>query len=388
MVLPDNQTMLASSRSVADQVSLLGAALTSGDNARIDQALEGVLLTYDAYSSSAVLREDQFAFDDLAALPEEELRDQGSADALAGVLLDLEMASVLGETARLLDSDTIAAQDVQRLEALSLDLRQTTIALQQADALEAGLFAFGEVLAAAPEISPSQNLTQALEKFEAQATQIYQTLLEQTTGLLKLSFTEIDKIDLSKVSAGLKQVFGSMDFLAGVSGLACRALDALAWAIQGLQKLLGKDLAEKSESQLKTLLEKIKQGESPTQAFLKFSYGVETGSAKIKNWAKDSKADLVSVDAGTIQLAELHQRVIQAYAIHNRIVKSLRSLDDIFLWLLKKGGVGAPLDLLLYGVFLVIMDIAILQGMDYADTATLVKWVDGVLTISQRVLAG
>ncbi len=49
---------------------------------------------------------------------------------------------------------------------------------------------------------------------------------------------------------------------------------------------------------------------------------------------------------------------------------------------------GAPLDLLLYGVFLVIMDIAILQGMDYADTATLVKWVDGVLTISQRVVAG
>ena len=203
--------------------------------------------------------------------------------------------------------------------------------------------------------------------------------------MLKLSFTELDKIDLSKVGAGLKQVFGSLDFLAGVSGLARRALDALSWAIQGLQKLLGKDLAEKSESQLKTLLEKIKQGESPTQAFLKFSYGVETGTVKIKDWAKDSKADLVSVDAGTIQLAELHQRVVQAYAIHNRIVKSLRSLDDIFLWLLKKGGVGAPLDLLLYGVFLVIMDIAILQGMDYADTATLVKWVDGVLTISQRV---
>ena len=84
----------------------------------------------------------------------EELRDQGSAEALAGVLLDLEMASVLGETARLLESDSPAIQRIcsgwKRCRWICARL---PVALQQADALDAGLFAFGEVLAAAPEIS-------------------------------------------------------------------------------------------------------------------------------------------------------------------------------------------------------------------------------------------
>lgn len=387
MVLPNKQGVLNSSRSVAGQVSMLGAALAGSDSAQINEALDALLLSYDAYSSNAAAASTQFAFDDLMALPSAELRDQGSAESLAAVLLDLEMASLLGEAARLLEDGAAAPADIQRLQQHSAGLQQTVAALEGADPLAGGVFGFGEVLAAAPEITPSADLAQALQKYEAQAGQIYQTLLEQTTELLKLSFKELDQLDLGKVGDGLKQIFGPMDWLVGQSGLVRRALDALLRAIDSLRQMLGKDLVEKSENQLKEFLEKIKQGETPTQAFLKYSFAVEPGGEQIKKWIQDSKADLVSVDAGALQLAELHQRIVQAFAVHTRIVKTLRSLDDIFLWLLKKVGIGVPLDLLLYGVFLLIMDIALLQGMDYADTATLVKWVDGVQVISQRVLA-
>lgn len=388
MVMPGLQDTLVQSQQVAEQVSSLGTVLAAGDASQVDAAVQQVLLSYDAYASSKGAVAAQPFFDTLASATEPLVRAQGSAGMLASVLLDLEMAAVLGETARIVEGEAPAPGDFSQLQVLSADLVRTSAELQLSGAPGTVGFSFDEVLAAAPEITPSADLPQAVENFAAQAQQVYTSLLEQTTALLKLSFAELDRLDLEKVLEALKQVFSPLDALVGESELARRAIDALKRAVLGLRQFLGESLSERIEAEIKKILDSIKAGDTPTQVFLKYSYGVDPGMEKIKGWLQASQVDLVSLDAGSYQLAELNQRALQVYAVHTRIVKSLRNLDDIFLWLLKKGGVGAPLDLLLYGVFLVIMDIAVLQGMDYADTTTLVKFVDGVLAISQRVLAG
>ncbi len=388
MVMPGLQDTLVKSQQVAEQVSSLGTVLAAGDASQVDAAVQQVLRSYDAYASSKGAAAAQPFFDTLASAPEPLVRAQGSAGMLASVLLDLEMAAVLGETARIVEGEAPVPGDFTQLQVLSADLVRTSAELQSSGAPGAVGYSFDEVLAAAPEITPSADLPQAVEKFAAQAQQVYTSLLEQTTALLKLSFAELDRLDLEKVLESLKQVFSPLDALVGESELARRAIDALKRAVLGLRQFLGESLSERIEREIKKILDSIKAGDTPTQVFLKYSYGVEPGMEKIKGWLQASQVDLVSLDAGSYQLEELNQRALQVYAVHTRIVKSLRNLDDIFLWLLKKGGVGAPLDLLLYGVFLVIMDIAVLQGMDYADTTTLVKWVDGVLAISQRVLEG
>jgi hypothetical protein len=38
------------------------------------------------------------------------------------------------------------------------------------------------------------------------------------------------------------------------------------------------------------------------------------------------------------------------------------------------------------GAFFLVIDIALLRGMDYADTSRIFNWVDGIVTTSRRAL--
>jgi hypothetical protein len=370
-------------RSVADNADFLSTALLSGDPSRIDDAVEELLAAYEGYAGQARATA-RFAFDEVAQMTTPEERDQGVAAALASALVDLEVATVLGQAAVATEEGTARAD----LDEAVATLNQTIQALERPVAVSPGVtrFGFDEVVAAeaaAPVASP--DLPTARAAFAAQARAIYDALLAETTGLLVSTFEEVSGLDAARVREGLQAVAAPLQTPA-ISGLVQRALDAVSRAVATLRDILGPENVGAIEERVSRTLDEIRQGQSALQLFLKYSFDYEGGQQQVEEWLKAAEIDKETLDEGTRLLRELYQQVRQAFALETRIIGTLNQLRRPLDWALKRVGGTLPLDLLMGGVFVLVLDIALLRAMDYADTTRIFRFVDGVILTSRRLL--
>ncbi len=384
-MLNDTRVMLQRSRRVADNADFLSVALLSGNQTQIDEAVDDLLAAYDSYTGQAKTYSSRFGFDEVAKVTDPIKRDQSAANALAGVLIDLEVAAVLGRAAQAI-GEIEGQGSVTDLDEAVVSLTQTIKAIEgPADTMPGTTrFAFDEVIASqTPKVISSPNVSTAKATYARQVKTFYDTLLIETTSLLMEAFKGVSNLDADKIHQGLQTIAGPSETLSG-GRLVTRVLEATKRAIGTLKSILGSEPFNEIEKRLTKILDEIQQGGNVLQLFLKYTYGYDEGQGKIAEWSKTSQADHGAIDKGTQALQELQQQMVQAFALGKRIITTLHSLKWPLEWILKRFGGTLPLDLLMSGAFLLVMNSALLRGMDYADTTHIIKWVDGVMIISKR----
>jgi hypothetical protein len=386
--LPDDaRALLQGSRSVAESADFLSVAVRSGDRRHVEEAVDDLLAAYDGYTGKATAFNSRFGFDEVAKLAVPEERDQGTANSLAGALIDLQVAVVLCRTAQAA-SETDARVDAGELDEAIATLNETIKAIEGPSGAPPGTtrFAFDEVAASKlPESFRSPDLPSAKATYRNQVKTLYDTLLTETTALLVGAFKEVSRLDADTIGEALKTIVGPVGSLPG-GGLAARALDALKRALDTLKGFLGPALVGKIEERIAKIVSEIRKGENPLQVSLKYAYGYDQGQKDIATWLDTSRTDLAAIDKGTQALAELRQGMVQAFTLLKRISAGIGGLGGPLKWILQRFGGTLPIDLLMGGAYFLVIDIALLRGMDYADTSRIFNWVDGVVTISKRTL--
>ena len=383
----DTRVLLQRSRIIADNADLLSMALLRGEQGRIEEAVDDLAAAYDNYTGQAASYGSRLAFDRMDALTEPKERDQSAAKALAGALLDLEIAVVMGQFAQA-TGEIEGEASPDDLDSSVATFNQTLVAIEglSGSATGATRFAFDEVTAVQTETVVSHDLPAAKANYERQVKSFYEALVTESTTVLSAAFKEITDFDAEKISEGLKNVVGMMEGVSGskLAKLASRAWEALKRAVETLVGALGKDLYAKIEERINEILDGIRK--ASLQSFLEYAYRRHDGQTEITGWIKDSQVEMSALDDGARSLRDLRQRMAQAFALDKRVIENIRLLSRPLEWILKKVGGAAPLDLLMGGVILIVTDIALLQGMDYADTAKIITFVDGVVITSKRAL--
>ena len=389
MPIPTNDTrvLLRRSRTIAENADLLSMALLRGEQGRIEEAVDDLAAAYDNYTGQAASYSSRLAFDRMDALTEPEERDQSAAKALAGALLDLEIAVVLGQCAQA-TGEIEGGASPDDLDNSVTTFNQTLVAIEglSGSATGATRFAFDEVTAVQIETVVSADLPAAKANYERQVKSFYEALVRESTTILSAAFKEITDFDIETIIDGLKNVVGMMEGIpaARLAKLAWRAWEALKRAVETLIGVLGKDLYAKIEERINGMLDGIRK--ASLQSFLEYAYNRHDGQTEITGWIKDSQIEISALDDGSKSLRDLQQRMAQAFALDKRVIENIRLLSGPLEWILRKFGGAAPLDLLIGGVILIGADIALLQGMDYADTAKIITFVDGVVITSKRAL--
>ena len=364
---------------VADSGDFLSVALLGEDPGQIEGAVDDLISAYDYYAGQAAGVGLNMGFDEIAAEPSAGQREQRAAAALASALADLEVASLLGQAAQLTEEGAAAGQ-VADLDEVVGAVGSTAAALQGADE---GRYGFDELATSAP--LPSGPLPAGREGYRQQVQAIYDALIGESSTLLSNAFGRIADLDEAAIRQGLETVGAPLQ-TTGAGRLAQRALEAAQRAIGTLRNMLGEQNLNTIEQRIDTALAELRKGEGAATLFLKYSYDYDEGQKRIAGWLeKSTLADEAFGDAVS-QAATLQAQAAQAFALEKRLVNAINTFRQPADWLLRRLGAAAPLDLLLAGAYLLIMDIAILRGMDYADTTTVFSFVDGVQVTSRRAL--
>jgi hypothetical protein len=381
-----NQQILERSRAVTGNADFLSAAVASQDRDQVGDAFDDLLASYDQYAGRAASYSSRLGFDEVAKLDSLEERDQSAANALGSALLDLDMALLLSQAAQAageMEGETSSSEIDESVTRLT----QTVDAFQgAADVSGIARLAFDEVTAATAEAAPSSpDLPTAKAAFNGKTTDVYEKLLSESASLLTDMFKQLSGLDNKQIKEGLDAVKGTIDIPA-VGRAVPRILDALQRAIRTVKDLIGEEGFKKIDEEITTMVEAIKKGEGPAQLFLKHSYQTDKGQQTIAGWVAASQSDVKAIDTGVGRLANLEQQIVQTFTVSRKIVASLKLLSQPIKWILTRFGGTAPVDLILAGIYFLVADAALLRGMDYADTTTLVKFVDGTLTISKQTL--
>jgi hypothetical protein len=385
-LIDDTRGVLRRSRAVADNADFLSFALLSGDRGKIEDAVTDLVAAYDSYTGQAESFSKLLGFDAVAESADAGERDQKTADSLASALVDLEVASVMGLAAQAtgeLEGEAASAE----LDGAVATLNETLKAIEGGSETAPGItyFAFDEVTAAQPANLSSSDVATAKATYEQQVKTFYETLLTETTALLAAAFKAFSGLDAEQLSQGLKAVVGPIEVLPG-SGLAARALEALKRAIETLKGILGPKLHDEIEEKINKRIEEIREGGGVLQMFLKYSYDYDDGQKEIVGFLQTSQSDFTTIDAGAQTLRQLQLQMAQTFALEKRIITTLRTLSHPIKWMLNRFGGTLPLDLIMCGAYVLVVDVALVRGMDYADTTKIISWVDGVRVISKRTL--
>jgi hypothetical protein len=200
-----------------------------------------------------------------------------------------------------------------------------------------------------------------------------------------MAFEKASGLDAEEIEKGIEAI--SIPLAGELSGrLTPRILESLQRAIQGLKGLLGPDSLKESEKRIQQALESARQGEGGLRLFLKEAYSYDQGQTSIEGWLTASQVEPPQLDNGSQMLNDLQQQMIQAFVLEKRIINNLKQLKWPLELILKQIGGTLPLDLVMLGAFILVADVALWRGMDYADTAVLMNWIEGVILTSKRIL--
>jgi hypothetical protein len=369
----ETRTILDRARQVVSKADDLSTALHGGRDYEITEAARALAESYDRYAGPLTALGSSMGFDEAGLDPG--ARDQGVATALAGILFDLEMANLLAEAAQA-TGELEAARQGNELDAAAQELDDVVRAVEAPlGAGGTGRFGFDE--AAPLGAAPSASLEEAKAAFLQTVDSLYDGLQQHTTEVLVAAFGEISHYDLTGASRQMSGVGALFEKLGG-GALLQRAAEALRRALDSLQALAGPEALKEVEAWLDATLDALRKGEGPLQTALGACYKRESGRRTIAERLaaySDSQGRLEEVQG---LLGELHGQIGQAFALEKRIVGSLRKIIGLLRMVPAIGALAATLDLLAVGVYLVVIDVALLRGMDYADVTAIYRWADGI----------
>jgi hypothetical protein len=376
----DNSLIGGRPQTLTQSAGLVRAAMSSPDPQVISTALNSLIAAYDAYAAPMVPENDLYGFNNLAAQPEAQAFDQSRTKSLADTLIDFQVASILMQGAQIAEPSGGGEQKDALLQ--SVQEIQTNSALTSAS----GNFGFAEFLAAESFGTPaSPDLPSAVDCYTQQVRSNYDELIQQSLQIFTQVLGTVGKLDSQQIQDGLKAATTNLP-ISALSKIEARALEIFQKGVQSLTQMVGDEGMKGILKRVTNLIDQVRSGGEPTEKALKYLYSYDKGLKMIAGWLKETPKTPADLDAGVIELAWLNQRMVKTFTVDAKITSALQSLSKPLKWVLQKAGVPLPVDLFLAGAYLILLDVTILQGMDYADTTNIVTVVEGIQRISRRVL--
>ncbi|MFL6448708.1 MAG: hypothetical protein ACJ746_13615 [Bryobacteraceae bacterium] len=375
----ETRNILQRSRSLADEADVLGIALRGGDTGRIENAAEDLAAAYDRYAGQTGMYTGRLRIDEPAALQGSDTAGRDTY-ALTSALLDLHVAAVMAGAADAAAGDGRAEYLDEAITSLNETIKS------RKSAARTSRLGFDEVTAAPPAANrPSVDFASARNTYVAQVERFYESLLAETSSLLNSVFEKVGGLNADTVDCYLSTIFGSLEGIPGDKLLA-RAWSAVQRAIDTLRSFAGSEILDSIQQRVKKVIGQIRNGTGALTLFLIHAFQSDDGRHRISGWLESTRAELAVIDEGSRKVNALRDRMMENFALLKRIVETLHMLRKPAEWLLGKLGGTLPLDVAVGGAFLLVMNVGILRGMDYADTTSIVKLVDGVLVITKEML--
>ncbi len=380
------RTQAEAARGIASSADYLSAALASGLPDDIEMYAVDLVAAYDQYRSPESAAGARLGFDELMTLPYGSQREEGMVMGLANVLIDLQVAAVLGGAARATaEPSAESAADLNEAnDALALTL-QAVGASAQARLPAGQRFGFEELRDTQSQVTVNSHQPTTRSDFQTQAVAFYDRLLAETSALLVMAFKGASGIDPARIGQGLEALGSTGQPLPG-GALAERCVEAVSRAVGGLRALVGAKSDSELQQDLAKILAEISRGQDAMQLFLKYCYGYDTGQRRISEMLRTSKASESRLAAGRDAVSALESQMAEAFVLSKRMVTVLDTARRPMTWVLSKVGGTAPVDLLVSTALMLIVDVALLRGMDYADTARVIRFVDGIIAVSTEYL--
>jgi hypothetical protein len=378
--------LMESSKRIISAVDIVQAALTEGDPGEVEFASEMLAQAasdYAGYSGSY----ESFSFNEMAILPKGMMpQQQLTSNLLVNILLDLKVANILmmvsqatGETvgpATADDLETAACWLETLVDQVALPLTWT------ADTPTTPVhFAFVES-PVAPSVHPATDLAVAKANFQRQVNEMLAILVAQTKDILQAGWEVVKELDQAQLIAAIGQIDQGAPDVPRQSKLLQQSLNLATQTLQKLIRLLGPACTELLQEEARQLSAQLMDKTTLLDEFLIHTYRVAETKSYIVNLLNQTKTDLIHLNNGGEQLTELYRCFVEQMTILSRIITALNSGKR-----LAEFGLPQVTTMALFGAFyLVVMDYAILAGMDFADSAILFNFVPGVISISEATL--
>jgi hypothetical protein len=378
---------IRSSRNVVDALDILQTAISDGDLDEIEFASDELARTADSYLGHTT-QQQAFGFDEMAAVPATNLfkREQIASDLLVGVLLDLEMANTLVIAGQLV-GETAGPASVEDLNEVrdqldSLIIKVAPPLTGSVDTLsKTARFGFDET----PKITlppASSNLATAKANFEKCAMETLEGLVAETRKVLDAAFKTVGDWDEAALNKAIGMVGECIDDLPWLGKLTNKGLLIAVQALQKLSKLLGLRHTKLLQEYAEEIIKQIKAGGELLGKFLIYTYGMDKMKLRVRELLEKTSTNVSQIDGGARELINLKLRFTEDMAMVTRLINLL----DV-----GKKTVGKLLPeaagILLFGAFYIVaMDYALLAGMDFADTTTIITLVEGIIETSEAVL--
>jgi hypothetical protein len=378
------QTILNHTRRVVDRGDLLIDAVSSKSQEDIDEAVDSLIQAYEQYAQPLHLLDERFRFDEIVRQPNVTQRDQEAATALASILLDVEVANVLAQ-ASIIAGEYQVTIPMADLDTALGELRGTikTLDAPRGAYEDNGRFAFDQT-------SSAQNIPTDLDGLKTMFSEITQTLYArlqtETLGVVSAAFGEIDKLNLPVNSQPITDVEEVLNSIPPTQRLFYQAMRCLHRAISKIKTMIGPYALQEAEQWLTKTLDALRKGDGPIKLLLDEAYRPTQGFQEIKLSLDAFTGTTAQLARGIEVLMELDNHIRQAFSLSKNIVSSLRKITHLIRSIPVVRNLGLPFDLLNLGIFLLVIDISLLRGMDYADTTTIYKLVDGIRETAQHAL--
>lgn len=291
---------------------------------------------------------------------------------------DVLLARLMGEAALVSTEPSAALAPAQEAALASL-----TEFLSQASP------APPESLSLSEEGPPAgeQDRHTAIQHYTQIVNDFYASLFEEARALLLHAYQNIRNFDLVAILDSLKGLLRpTPPQTVSEDELANYALRAVHRAQDEMLHLQHMGILNNLEEEIKSLWEALHQSEDALSGFLEYSFDRRQGIARILHWLDYTQATVEAIQSGTIAIRELTHQMQKTFSAHQRLFKNLERLQSLAAWLSTRTGLSFPLETILLGMYVVSLDMALLQGMDYADTTSLFDWVAGVITLTQKAL--
>jgi hypothetical protein len=323
-----------------------------------------------------------FRFAELESTEQPEQRERIAEDTVASVLADLQVANVLLSAGQTL-GETGQTSSPAPLDDALLALESTSLTLERASLSPAGAqpgrFGFAAAPAETAAPKPSPDLPSACASFSTASGDTLSLLVSESrevvTGLAKA----VSDIDQDRLLKSLGVFSKQVEQLPKVGRLFGQGLAKLENAVNALIKLLGSETLEKIKDQVAKLWGDIKQGKYLDDAF-RYLYQVDQTKQMVAKSLQAGDLQIQALDQRRQELAKLGVAFKESMSFASGIVAAL-SLAGSLLALAAATSpalAGSPAVLILAGAFSLVLAYIVLNGMDYADTTSLLKRVKGV----------
>jgi hypothetical protein len=373
---------------VVGAVEMLKAAIASGDQDDINFATVLVASAADGYVGNTTTYQRR-GFDEIAASPNQPVlrQERIASDLLAGVLVDLEIANTLMAAGRAAELDA-QPDALDELETNSLRLNKLVgdVALPLGRNVETSLqtarFGFDEVPTPKP-LAISANQAAAKQNYEKQVAEVFTALVGESKKVVVTTFEGFKGFDFEKLLATLGSLGKIASEIPRVSRLITKGLEIVVKALDKISELVG--AGNKLET-LRAVARKVQaymlDPTKPLEELLALSYGEAQSRELIHDLAEKTSKIESDIDQGSKELVQLRTRFTEQMTLLVRIVDGVTTAKRLVNFFSPEATT-----ILIFGSFYVLaMSYAVLAGMDFADSAGSLNFVNGVIRISEGVL--